>query len=122
MATESKVNLPIIIPSNNLSVVKMKKQSERQHHQQAVAAAAAVSSQKNMTKWNRFSDEEKSVLYRIFSEHLHIIDIKKRKNAQISNQMDVRSCWEHILKTFNEHSDTKERTMRQIQKFWLNSK
>lgn len=79
--------------------------------------------QSQYKKLNRFSESEKKILYALFKQHQNIIDIKRRKSSYSSHkQSEVRSCWELILKVFNERMDTKKRTMRQIQKFWLNSK
>lgn len=74
-------------------------------------------------KLNRFSDVEKALLYGQFKEHQQIIDIKQRRSSYSSHkQAEVRACWERIVDEYNAHPDTQNRTMRQIQKFWLNSK
>lgn len=83
------------------------------------AAALAAS----FKKLNRFSDIEKALLYAQFKEHQQIIDIKQRRSSYSSHkQAEVRACWERIVDEYNAHPETQNRTMRQIQKFWLNSK
>lgn len=85
--------------------------------EQAAAIAASFK------KLNRFSDVEKAMLYAQFKEHQQIIDIKQRRSSYSSHkQAEVRACWEKIVDEYNAHPDTQNRTMRQIQKFWLNSK
>lgn len=80
----------------------------------------AVKNDKNM---KRYSENEKTLLYELFERYQEIIDIKLRRNLYSSTkQCEVRECWELILKTFNEHPQTSERTMKQLQKFWLNAK
>lgn len=91
-----------------------------QREADAVAAAEASATYK---KLNRFSDLEKRLLFDYFKEHQQIIDIKQRRSSVSSHkQAAVRACWERIVSDFNEHPETKSRTVRQIQKFWLNSK
>lgn len=78
---------------------------------------------KNDKKLNRYSETEKTLLYELFERYQEIIDIKLRRSLYSSTkQCEVRECWELILKTFNEHQQTSERTMKQLQKFWLNAK
>lgn len=78
---------------------------------------------KNDKNMKRYSDSEKTLLYELFERYQEIIDIKLRRNLYSSTkQCEVRECWELILKTFNEHPQTSERTMKQLQKFWLNAK
>lgn len=69
----------------------------------------------------RFSDKEKRILYGLLHKYEHIIDYRQRKNS-IQKPSDVRRCWESILQTFNDHPETNGRTLKQLQKFWLNSK
>lgn len=86
-------------------------------------AAAVDEASATYKKLNRFSDMEKRLLFGAFKEHQQIIDIKQRRTSMSSHkQAEVRACWERIVSDFNEHPGTKSRTMRQIQKFWLNSK
>lgn len=81
---------------------------------------AALKNDKNM---KRYSENEKSLLYELFEKYQEIIDIKLRRNLYSSTkQCEVRECWERILKTFNDNPQTSERTMKQLQKFWLNAK
>lgn len=75
----------------------------------------------NTKQYSRFSVKEKNVLYELFHRNLKIIDIKQRKHA-LFKQATVRKCWEDIRSQFNAHSDTTNRSMKQIQKFWLNSR
>ncbi|KAJ6636753.1 Regulatory protein zeste [Pseudolycoriella hygida] len=71
----------------------------------------------------RYSETEKNLLYELFEKYRKIIDIRLRKNSYSSTkQCEVRECWELILKSFNEDPKTNERTMKQLQKFWLNAK
>lgn len=86
-------------------------------------AAAADAASATYKKLNRFSDLEKRLLFIAFKEHQQIIDIKQRRSSFSSHkQAEVRACWDRIVSDFNEHPETKKRTVRQIQKFWLNSK
>lgn len=87
----------------------------------AIKARTKAMAQK-FNKHNRFSETEKELLYGMFRQYKNIIDIKLRKNSYSTKQSEVRSCWDTILKRFNDHPETRQRTMRQIQKFWLNSK
>lgn len=88
-----------------------------------MAAERAASLSASFKKLNRFSEVEKSLLYGQFREHQQIIDIKQRRSSYSSHkQAEVRACWERIVDEYNAHPDTQNRTMRQIQKFWLNSK
>lgn len=78
---------------------------------------------KNDKNMKRYSENEKTLLYELFERYQEIIDIKLRRNLYSSTkQCEVRECWELILKTFNEDVRTSERTMKQLQKFWLNAK
>lgn len=71
----------------------------------------------------RFTEEEKAVLFTLFGKHKDVIDIRHRRNSQSQHkQVQLRKCWDNILDSFNAHSDTSKRSMKQIQKFWLNSK
>lgn len=69
----------------------------------------------------RFSDREKQILYGLLHKYENIIDYRQRKNT-VQKQSDVRKCWDTILRSFNAHSATNNRTIKQLQKFWLNSK
>lgn len=69
----------------------------------------------------RFSDREKQFLFGLLHKYENIIDYRQRKNT-VQKQSDVRKCWDTILRTFNEHPGTTDRTLKQLQKFWLNSK
>lgn len=78
---------------------------------------------KNDKNLKRYSDKEKTLLYELFERYQEIIDIKLRRNLYSSTkQCEVRECWELILKTFNEDPCTNNRTLKQLQKFWLNAK
>lgn len=78
------------------------------------------SADKNM---KRYSDSEKTLLYELFERYQEIIDIKLRRNSYSSTkQCEVRECWELILKTFNDDPRASKRTLKQLQKFWLNAK
>lgn len=71
----------------------------------------------------RFTEEEKVVLFSLFTKHKDVIDIRHRRNSQSQHkQIQLRKCWDNILDSFNAHPDTSKRSMKQIQKFWLNSK
>lgn len=71
----------------------------------------------------RFTEEEKVVLFSLFTKYKDVIDIRHRRNSQSQHkQMALRKCWDSILDAFNDHPDTSKRSMKQIQKFWLNSK
>lgn len=71
----------------------------------------------------RFTEEEKNVLFSLFAKYKDVIDIRHRRNSQSQHkQVQLRKCWDTILDSFNAHTDTSKRTMKQIQKFWLNSK
>lgn len=71
----------------------------------------------------RFTEEEKGVLFSLFAKYKDVIDIRHRRNSQSQHkQIALRKCWDSILDSFNAHSDTSKRSMKQIQKFWLNSK
>lgn len=71
----------------------------------------------------RFTEEEKNVLFSLFMKYKDIIDIRHRRHSQSQHkQAALRKCWDSILNLFNEHPDTSKRSMKQIQKFWLNSK
>lgn len=97
------------------------KRLKSQDSQSAAEQAACLSA--SFKKLNRFSEVEKSLLYAQFREHQQIIDIKQRRSSYSSHkQAEVRACWERIVDEYNAHPDTQNRTMRQIQKFWLNSK
>ena len=77
----------------------------------------------NDRKPNRFSDKEKQLLYDLFAKYQNIIDIKQRKTMFSSQkQSEVRRCWNLIMDSFNEHAETNNRNLKQLQKFWLNSK
>lgn len=69
----------------------------------------------------RFSDIEKTILYDLLRKYEHIIDCRSRRNSS-QKHLDVRQCWEKILATYNQHPGTNDRTLKQLQKFWLNSK
>lgn len=74
-------------------------------------------------KHNRFSDKEKNLLFKLFTKYQSIIDIKQRRSLNWSHkQSEIRACWNTILGAFNSHPDTNNRTIKQIHKFWLNSK
>lgn len=71
----------------------------------------------------RFSEDEKSVLFSLFNKYKDVIDIKHRRSSSSQHkQIELRKCWDAILDTFNSHVETNKRTLKQIQKFWLNSK
>lgn len=71
----------------------------------------------------RFTEEEKVVLFSLFTKFKDVIDIRHRRNSQSQHkQVALRKCWDSILDAFNAHHDTSKRSMKQIQKFWLNSK
>lgn len=73
------------------------------------------------SKGTRFSEKEKTILYGLFKKFQNIIDIRHRRYSQ-HKQAELRKCWDTILETFNANSETNERTIKQIQKFWLNAK
>lgn len=73
------------------------------------------------SKGARFSEKEKAILYGLFKKYQHIIDIRHRRYSQ-HKQAELRKCWDTILETFNASSETNERTIKQLQKFWLNAK
>lgn len=78
---------------------------------------------KNDKNMKRYSESEKTLLYELFERYQEIIDIKLRRNLYSSTkQCEVRECWELILKTFNDDQRTSKRTLKQLQKFWLNAK
>jgi len=69
----------------------------------------------------RFTAEEKEVLYTLFHLHEEVIDIKHRKKQR--NKYSVRETWDKIVKDFNSHPHVSAmRNIKQIQKFWLNSR
>lgn len=71
----------------------------------------------------RFTEKEKAVLYSLFKDNQGVIDIRHRRYSQSNHkQTALRNCWNRILEEFNCHPDTGNRSMKQIQKFWLNSK
>lgn len=71
----------------------------------------------------RFSEKEKTVLFELFKQYQDVIDIRHRRYSQSQHkQTTLRNCWNKILDDFNQHPDTVTRSMKQIQKFWLNSK
>lgn len=71
----------------------------------------------------RFTEKEKTVLFGLFKQYQDIIDIRHRRYSQSQHkQFALRKCWNTILEEFNAHPDTGSRSMKQIQKFWLNSK
>lgn len=69
----------------------------------------------------RYSDKEKKILYNLFKKYESIIDIKQRKNTS-HKLTEVRECWQTILNSFNSYSCTTARNLKQLQKFWLNSR
>ena len=69
----------------------------------------------------RFSENEKSILFELFKKYQNIIDIRHRRYSQ-HKQAELRKCWDTILETFNANPETTERSIKQIQKFWLNAK
>lgn len=76
-----------------------------------------------LQKVARFSDKEKTILFSLFKEYQDVIDIRYRRSSQSQHkQAELRKCWNTILETFNANSETIDRSMKQIQKFWLNSK
>lgn len=79
------------------------------------------SNKMNDTKGTRFSEKEKQILYGLFKKYQSIIDIRHRRYSQ-HKQAELRKCWDTILETFNANSETTGRTIKQIQKFWLNAK
>lgn len=83
--------------------------------------SAAMSATMSDSKGTRFSEKEKSTLYSLFKKYQHIIDIRHRRYSQ-HKQAELRKCWDTILETFNANSETNERTIKQLQKFWLNAK
>lgn len=71
----------------------------------------------------RFNEQEKAVLFTLFTKYKGVIDIRHRRNSHSQHkQIELRKCWDNILESFNAHPDTSKRSMKQIQKFWLNSK
>lgn len=71
----------------------------------------------------RFSEDEKVVLFSLFDKYKDVIDIKHRRHSTTQHkQMELRKCWDSILDAFNQQADTAKRSLKQIQKFWLNSK
>lgn len=71
----------------------------------------------------RFTEKEKSVLFSLFKQYQDVIDIRHRRYSQSHHkQAALRNCWNKILEEFNASPDTGNRSMKQIQKFWLNSK
>lgn len=72
-------------------------------------------------KPTRFTDREKTIIYSLFDKYKYIIDHKYRKNSA-QKQSEVRNCWNIIHETFNQESNEVPRTLKQIQKFWMNSK
>lgn len=74
-------------------------------------------------KMLRFTEIEKSVLFDLFAKYKDIIDIRHRRYSQSqTKQVALRKCWDAILSAFNANTGTNKRSMKQIQKFWLNSK
>lgn len=51
-----------------------------------------------------------------------MIDIRQRRNSKSYKMSEVRECWRTILELFNRDGDTTNRNLKQIQKFWLNSR
>lgn len=71
----------------------------------------------------RFSEDEKAVLFSLFNKYKDVIDIKHRRHSTTQHkQMELRKCWDAILDAFNQQADSTKRSLKQIQKFWLNSK
>lgn len=71
----------------------------------------------------RFTETEKAVLFSLFTKYKDIIDIRHRRYSQSqTKQTSLRKCWDSILESFNADPGTNKRSMKQIQKFWLNSK
>ncbi|XP_055374769.1 regulatory protein zeste [Condylostylus longicornis] len=71
---------------------------------------------------NRFTKEEKHILFQLFLENEDIIDIKQRKSCP-KKHISIRDCWNKIADEFNNHpSTTTVRSLKQIQKFWLNAR
>lgn len=71
----------------------------------------------------RFTEDEKHLLFTLFTKYKDIIDIKHRRHSSSQHkQTELRKCWDAILDAFNEQVASNKRTLKQIQKFWLNSK
>lgn len=71
----------------------------------------------------RFSEKEKTLLFSLFKQYQDVIDIRHRRSSHSQHkQIELRKCWKSILEAFNANPESRERSMKQIQKFWLNSK
>lgn len=83
--------------------------------------STASSSKGQLPLTPRFTAEEKDVLYTLFHLHEEVIDIKHRKKQR--NKYSVRDTWDKIVRDFNSHPHVSAmRNIKQIQKFWLNSR
>lgn len=83
--------------------------------------STAGSSKGQLPLTPRFTAEEKEVLYTLFHLHEEVIDIKHRKKQR--NKYSVRETWDKIVRDFNSHPHVSAmRNIKQIQKFWLNSR
>lgn len=83
--------------------------------------STAGSSKGQLPLTPRFTAEEKDVLYTLFHLHEEVIDIKHRKKQR--NKYSVRDTWDKIVRDFNSHPHVSAmRNIKQIQKFWLNSR
>lgn len=84
-------------------------------------SSTASSSKGQLPLTPRFTAEEKDVLYTLFHLHEEVIDIKHRKKQR--NKYSVRDTWDKIVRDFNSHPHVSAmRNIKQIQKFWLNSR
>lgn len=71
----------------------------------------------------RYSDHEKQILYGLFKEYGDIIDRHKRRfSKHKSKRSELQEAWQEILTRFNNHRNTTQRNLKQIQKFWLNTR
>lgn len=70
----------------------------------------------------RWSLQEKEELLMLFAKYNEIIDISQRHKTHYKH-VDVRNAWDSILDEFNsKFSHNEPRTLKQIKKFWLNSR
>lgn len=82
--------------------------------------AAQTDSEKKLL---RYSDHEKQILYGLFKEYGDIIDRHKRRfSKHKSKRSELQDAWQQILIRFNNHRSTTDRNLKQIQKFWLNTR
>lgn len=73
---------------------------------------------------SRYTKNEKEILFSLFQHFEETIDIRRRKSySKKLNNMTVRQCWQKICTLYNSDPNiTTQRSIKQIQKFWLNSR